>query len=777
MPAAPPASAAPPATAANATAAANCIAVIEDEPLVARHIQAVLQTLGYRVPDAAANGQQALETVARYQPALALVDIRLADSDDGIEIARALRERFGTPIIFITALTDEETLARAKTVEPYGYLLKPFNEQELQSAVEVALSRARTQHMLQESREDFASTLRSIADGVIATNLVGNITFMNPLAEELTGWSMDEALGKPLREIFRITLESGEEASFMPHKSEDGNWEPRRFFLTQRDGETIPIEDTSPPGKGGSGSRTGLVVVFRRRDLDTDEERSHTEGNRLVGIVEGISDPLVSVDVDWRINFVNAQAASYFGKSPDEMTGMDLWEAFPDSVHERYYNEYYRALEGQEQRNFEIHAEETDTWFEVTAYPFGNGLLMLLKDITNKRQDEARLRKVEKLESLGLLARGFAHEFNNLLTVLLGNVSLAQIKVPAGSDGREEIDAAKKATLQAQNRVQQLLTFAKGGAPVKAKLDPRQFVTDWFNGRDAKTGVEYDLHVQDDIWPVDADHNQVIRLLENLVLNAEQSLGRTGGKVEIRAGNAPEARELRRQFPEALGLDESAEYILFRISDNGQGIARENQSKVFEPYFSTRQAENATGIGLTVCESIVRAHDGGIAIESDEGVGTVITFALPAHVEGARFENNDLDESESGARLGRILILEDEALIRQLLRINLVAAGYEVDESEEGGETIEKFREGFIGGRKYDVVIMDLSIPNGMGGAKAMKEVRAIDPNVKSIVSSGYSDDPAMSQPEEYGFDAVVPKPYQPERLIEVIRGLMAGES
>ncbi|MEM9480557.1 MAG: response regulator [Verrucomicrobiota bacterium] len=800
MSAASPVSAAPEKTATSAVA--NCIAIVEDEPLVASHIRAVLQTLGYRVPDAASTAKQAFDTVARYQPSLVLVDINLAQNDDGIALAGELRQRFGVPVIFITALADEETLARAKSVEPYGYLLKPFNEQELQSAVEVALSRSQTQNMLQESRETFASTLRSIADGVIATNLVGNVTFMNPLAEELTGWKMVEAVGRPLREVFGITLESGEEASYMPHRNEEGNWEPRRFFLTRRDGEIIPIEDTSAPVKDGTGSLTGLVVVFRKRDLVSPEEAENlnTESSRLVGIVEGISDPLVAVDVNWQITFVNSQAAHYFDQSPDAMTGTDLWEAFPDSVHERYYNEYFQALENREQRNFEVHAEETNTWFEVTAYPFGDGLLMLLKDVSDKRQDELRLRKVEQLESLGLLARGFAHEFNNLLTVLLGNVSLAQIKIPADADGRPEVDAAKKATLQAQNRVQQLLTFAKGGAPVKERIEIPDAIREWFEHRDRRDNVNYHFSVPDSLWPANADRNQFVRLLENLFANAEQSFGRDGGRIEIRVANAPDTHELRQQFPEALSLEDSAQYILFRISDDGPGIPRENLKKVFEPYFSTRQAENATGIGLTVCESIVRAHDGGIALESEEGKGTTITIALPAHIpfasgSQATSKNVAILESESTtsdsspvneepesppmptpeeSRTPRILLLEDEALIRQLMRMNLVAAGYDVDETEEGSQTVERFRDAFENNQAYDLVIMDLSIPNGMGGSKAMQAVRSIDPNVRSIVSSGYSDDPAMANPGAFGFDAVLPKPYQPDQLTKLVESLLS---
>lgn len=748
------------------------ILVADAEKVVSRDVKQALERMGYDVPGVAASGLELLALAGETLPDLVIMDVRLSGDVDGIDTAAELRETFGTPVIFLTAQADEETIARARETEPFGYLIKPYNERELQSAVEMALSQSESRQRIEERSEHFVSTLRSMADGVIATNLVGNITFINPLAERLTGWSAADAIGCPLQEVFQIT--DPESGHSVPAFLKSGKGKSRTIRLMRKDGSKIPIEDNSAPLKGEDGSLSGLVIVFRERpDLNEGKE---SDGPKLVGLVEGIADPLIAVDVDWHITYVNRQAARYFDKSPGEMIGADIWDEFPSDVHSRYYNEYYQALTRRERRMFEIFSEEKKVWFEVTAYPFGDGLLLLLKDVTTRKADEERHRKVEKLESLGLLARGFAHDFNNLLTVLLGNLSLAEEKLPDEIDGLEEIRFARKATLDAQSRVQQLLTFAKGGAPVRRLTDTAGMIGEILAGREKKGNVEYRGQIADDLWWGKLDRHQMSRLLDNLLQNAEQALQSGGidkGRVTLRCYNlATNNADKRTALPAGLGLEKDEHYVILEICDNGPGIAPEHLAKVFEPYYSTRQDANATGIGLTVCESIVRGHEGGIAIRSTVGEGTTVFVSLPSL--GTPEELGFLDEKEE-ARKGppRILILEDEQMIRQLLTAQLRKKGYDVDESIEGVEAITKFRDAQAEGFPYDLLIMDLSIPNGMGGARALEEILKLDPKIEAIVSSGYSDDPVMANPKKHGFNAVLPKPYQPSDLLDLVAKML----
>jgi CheY-like chemotaxis protein len=225
-------------------------------------------------------------------------------------------------------------------------------------------------------------------------------------------------------------------------------------------------------------------------------------------------------------------------------------------------------------------------------------------------------------------------------------------------------------------------------------------------------------------------------------------------------------------LPSSLELDESLDYVILQVIDDGNGIDDDLLEKVFEPYFSTRTEANATGIGLTVCESIVRAHNGGIALEPNSPSGTRVVVAFPAsNDQGASFEK---PQSTDGINIApSILILEDDSLIRQLLVANLEREGYEVTETGDGVDTVARYIERYRSGNPYDLVIMDLSVPKGMGGARAIKEILQVDSQVKAIVSSGYSDDPAMADPQSFGFSGVLPKPYQPNELISLVSEIL----
>ncbi|MGI9240016.1 MAG: hybrid sensor histidine kinase/response regulator [Verrucomicrobiales bacterium] len=750
------------------------ILVVEDERVIGRDVQNTLVQLGYVVPDVARTGEEALELVGQIEPDLVLMDIRLSGDLDGIETAARIKSDYGSPVIFLTALADHETIARAKETEPYGYLLKPFNDRELQSTVEMAVSRSRAQRLLEASAKHFSNTLRSLADGVIATDLVGNITFLNPLAEALTGWTSEEALGRPLQDIFQITRPDGEQAPPMEIGSGEGG--PRPVMLRSRSGTETPIEDNSAPMKNDDGSLAGLVVVFRKRAVPDGAAAEAEEGEAsapLVGLVEGIADPLVAVGADWTITFANQQAARLFNKGRGDIVGRELWDEFPPSVRAEYFDDFQSALTKQERWTIELQVEERGLWFGVDIYPFGDGLLMLLRDISSRKEDELRHRRLEKLESLGLLARGFAHDFNNLLTVLLGNISLAQMKLPDGNEAEEELAAANKAAVRAQGRVHQLLTFAKGGVPIRQVQAIGPILDEFLAAHEPLGKIKYDLLVPDGLPEVKLDAGQLKRLIDNLVTNAEQAMP-DGGEIKIDCQPLPVGEPRRASLPEGLELDKDVGYVLVQVSDTGPGVAETDLGKVFEPYFTTRGRDNATGIGLTVCESIARSHDGGIAIESGADQGAVVSVTLPVVQEQVEAVEQPTTE-DAEAQSVRILLLEDEPLVRQIMVRSLEGMGHEVIQTADGADTVARYLEAFETDRGFDLVITDLSIPNGMGGVRAIEEIQLTDPDVLAIVSSGYSDDPAMAEPEKFGFAAVLPKPYQPNDLANLVDLVLNG--
>ncbi len=764
------------------------ILVVEDEGAVGRDIQNTLVRLGYSVPDIARTGSEALEIVRRIDPDLVIMDVRLSGAMDGIEAAQRIRCSYGKPIIYLTALADEDTISRASKTEPEGYLLKPFNESELQSAVEIAISRTRSRAALADREEQFMSTLRSMADGVIATDIVGNITYMNPVAESLTGWEFADARSRVLGEVFKITDSSGREAPpFTPRPGGSvDRGGGRRVLLSTREGRRLAVEDNSAPLKDSHGSLVGLVVVFRRAEERAagDARQSAAgvvardgDGEPLREIVEGIADPLIAVDRHWDITYLNQRAVESFGDGRGGLIGSGFWNILPPAAREENFHDGSRAMARRERYSFEFQTVEGGRWFEASGYPFGEGLLLLLRDVTERREELERASRLEKLESLGLLARGFAHDFNNILTVMLGNLSLAEMKLPEGIDGTEELEQARVATVRAQNRVHQLLTFAKGGAPIRQRIDPGVLLREIGADLERDPRIDYRIEIAADIWPLDADPGQLRRVVENLVRNAEEAMP-GGGTLTLRLRNAPAGAPMREALPTALELEAVADYVVLEVEDSGHGVGEDLLDRLFEPYFSTRGESNATGIGLTVCESIARAHNGGIALRSEEGRGTAVSVAFPAPADRrepppAEVASVSPEGLALEGRKPRVLVLEDEPLIRRLLVANLEQGGFEVTGTEDGIETVARYIEAFDRGEAFDIVITDLSIPNGMGGVKAVEEIHQIAPGAKVIVSSGYSDDPAMSDPERYGFCAVLPKPYQPRQLLELVRGLL----
>jgi PAS domain S-box-containing protein len=491
-------------------------------------------------------------------------------------------------------------------------------------------------------------------------------------------------------------------------------------------------------------------------------------------VVESISDPLIAVDGRWRMVFANASAARLFERSTPQLLGTDFWSLLPPAARDAHHEELAHAMLHRQAVNCEMFYEEKQTWLEFRGYPFAEGLLMLVKDITERRCEEERKSRMDRLESLGLLARGFAHDFNNLLTVLLGNLSLAEMRL-RGSNALPELQTAKQATLQAQNLVQQLLTFARGGAPIKRPTDLGDLLEAFAQHHPRVNGIEYEQEVQKGLPHVAIDPAQIRRVISNMVRNAEQSQPK-GGRIQIRC-YAPDLKELYPNETFEDDLPPQMGRVVIEVRDQGEGISPENLSHVFEPYYSTRKAENATGLGLTVCESIAKAHSGSISVRSNVDEGTVVRFYLPVDSDAEEIDALGLAKEPElvETTAPRILVLEDDPLVRSLITRNLSTQGFEVVESAEGSETVKLYQEAMGEGRTFDLVILDLSIPNGMGGVRTMEKLRGMDSDVVAIVSSGYSDDPVMAKPTAYGFTAVLPKPYEPGDMLRLVRNVLSA--
>lgn len=397
-------------------------------------------------------------------------------------------------------------------------------------------------------------------------------------------------------------------------------------------------------------------------------------------------------------------------------------------------------------------------WFESHVKPFRTTTgdivaVVVSRDITERRRmDEERLRAT-KLESVGVLAGGIAHDFNNILTAVFANIGLAKMlsaKEGSGSNPTtvERLTAAEKACLRARDLTKQLLTFAKGGTPVKNRASISRFINETAEFALRGSNVRCDLTLPDNLWSVEVDEGQMSQVIQNLIINADHAMP-DGGVIQI------EAENISVDTIHGLPIN-SGDYVKVSIQDQGTGIHPEHLSKIFDPYFTTKQKGN--GLGLATTYSIIKRHEGHITVQSELGVGTTFVFYLPA-VEKAESE---LLVEDSGVMqgFGRLLVMEDEEDIRDILGTMLVHLGYEVDFSNDGTVAVELYRQAQVSGHPYIATILDLTIPGGVGAREAIHQLKELDPNVVALVSSGYSTDPVIAAPEQFGFKGMVAKPY-----------------
>jgi signal transduction histidine kinase/CheY-like chemotaxis protein len=385
------------------------------------------------------------------------------------------------------------------------------------------------------------------------------------------------------------------------------------------------------------------------------------------------------------------------------------------------------------------------------------GLWWLRRDISERKRMEEEIIKAQKLESLGVLAGGIAHDFNNLLTAILGNISLGQTESNLTDTSMQRFDAAVKAAKRAQDLTHQLLTFSKGGAPVKSTSSIAQLLRDCASFSLRGSSVRCECHVPENLWSVEMDEGQISQVINNLVINALEAMPR-GGSLLIRAKNTCVHKD------ERLPLKEG-KYVRVSVADHGEGVSPENISKIFDPYFTTK--ETGTGLGLATSYSIIKKHGGLLALRSKVGVGTMFYFFLPAARTPSLPRPATAIEPLKGH--GRVLIMDDEDMIREIAGEFVRMLGYEVSLASDGMEAVKIYRSAFHEGHRFDAVVLDLTVPGGMGGTEALAELSKIDPEVKAIVSSGYSGDSIMSDYSAHGFKAVLPKPYDPKRLGEVL--------
>jgi PAS domain S-box-containing protein len=511
-------------------------------------------------------------------------------------------------------------------------------------------------------------------------------------------------------------------------------------------------------------------------------ERTHAENmlaaekERLAVTLRSIGDGVITADTKGRVLMLNKVAEELTGQKHEQAFLRPLAEVFPvvDDKNRTPITPQeltgYRdnALPVRTIRGFLSAGGQPERLVELSAAGITDhenktiGIVIVFRDMTERQKLEQELVRTQNLESLGLLAGGIAHDFNNILTAIFGNVMLAKLREDRTSESYERLLEAEQSIVRAKELTHQLLTFSKGGSPIKETADISSLVVDStkFMLRGSRSRCEYSISPA--VWPVEVDAGQISQVINNIVINADHAMPE-GGMIRVSLENTSIEHDTQPPL-------EPGRYVRITIADDGMGIPKENLGRIFDPYFTTKT--KGSGLGLSTARSIVRKHNGHITVESEPGAGTTVRVYLPASEKNIVPQGGqDPPGLLHGA--GRILIMDDEEAIREITQALLEHLGYLADVAKDGEEAIALYRQALTRGDPYSLVIMDLTIPGGMGGREAVGQLYVIDPGVRAIVSSGYSNDPVMADFHSYGFKGILSKPYSVAEMSRVIHQVL----
>jgi PAS domain S-box-containing protein len=506
------------------------------------------------------------------------------------------------------------------------------------------------------------------------------------------------------------------------------------------------------------------------------------ETERLRVTLKSIGDGVVTTDTQGVVLLINAAAEKILERSAGEIVGRRLEDVYvtvderslkprPDLVKEIIQtgqpslgeNHALLLTGNKNQKNiFENGAPIRNQIGEIL------GVVIVFRDITQELHMKQELNRIGKLETVGVLAGGIAHDFNNILAAILGNIELSILDNNLSPKSRGFLDGAINACLRARGLTQQLLTFARGGNPVLEVFSLGKIIreTAEFVIHGSKTVCKFDI--PENLWLVEIDPGQISQVFQNLIINGIQAMPE-GGAISISCRNL---EGLNENIP---GLANEARYVQVLVADDGPGIPAENVEKVFDPFFSTKEKGN--GLGLAICHSIICKHGGHIAITKNSPEhGVEFRILLPVSENHYECEENQTgkDEGQSLREANRlkIMIMDDEEMVRITAKSILENSGHQVELAKDGSEAIGIYREKFDDNEPFDLLIMDLTVPGGMGGKEAIKEILNIHPEAKAVVASGYSEDPVMSDYRQYGFIAALAKPFGMKKLNDLIESL-----
>jgi PAS domain S-box-containing protein len=543
--------------------------------------------------------------------------------------------------------------------------------------------------------------------------------------------------------------------------------------IISRQGETRWIRHICRPVIGESGRFLGIRgsnsdITERKRS----EEALRESEERLRDFFDNAIDLIQSVSPDGRFLYVNRAWRESLGYTDREIATLSVFDIIAPDCLDHCKGVLRRVMSGEKAATIEttflakdgrriVVEGNVNCRFEDGMPTASRGIF---RDVTGKKRMEEELRKANTLESIGILAGGIAHDFNNILTAVMGYISLAKMGIETGGQTWSRLVEAEKASIRAQGLTRQLLTFSKGGAPIKQAASITEIIEESAGFALLGSNVKCRISIDPDLSPVNIDPGQIHQVINNIVLNAAQAMPE-GGIVDVEARNVSDEGVPGRTLPRG-------EYVKIIIADHGTGIPEEHIPKIFNPFFTTKA--KGTGLGLATSYSIIKRHDGQISVDSRLGSGTTVSLFLPASRKTAPSIPGGAPRPIEG--MERILVMDDEEMVRNVAVTILETMGFRASAVKDGSEAVDSYLEAMKAGTPFHIVILDLTVPGGMGGKEAVRKLLDIDPGAKVIVSSGYSQDPILSRYRDYGFGGVIAKPYQIGELGQAIRLLLPGE-